>query len=60
MCDELRKGLEKKGFLARPVRFPIVPKDGERIRLVIQSDTTPEQILSLVKAVVGWGIQPTG
>jgi 8-amino-7-oxononanoate synthase len=53
-CAELKQFLMDKGYLTRSVRFPVVPRDSERVRLVIQSDTTQQQILGLVKAATEW------
>ncbi|OBT67638.1 hypothetical protein VE03_03827 [Pseudogymnoascus sp. 23342-1-I1] len=51
---ELGNKMRENGILSHPVGYPIVPKDGERIRVVIHTDNSREQIVSLVETAMEW------
>ncbi|KAB8216635.1 pyridoxal phosphate-dependent transferase [Aspergillus novoparasiticus] len=53
-CTQLRDTLRRRGFLVHGVRFPAVPKDSERVRIVIHAENTKEQMTALVKAIIDW------
>ncbi|KAJ5289169.1 pyridoxal phosphate-dependent transferase [Penicillium angulare] len=53
-CVDLRNKLFQNGFLVHSARFPAVPRDAERVRVVIHVDNTKAQITSLVKTIIEW------
>lgn len=53
-CVDLRNKLFRNGFLAHSARYPAVPKDAERVRVVIHVDNSEDHIEGLVKAIIEW------
>lgn len=47
--------LQLAGYAAYPVYFPIVPKQQERVRLVIHAGNTEEEIRGLVASICSFG-----
>lgn len=52
--DDLADTIRCAGYLINPVKYPIVPKGLERVRIMLHADNTDEQILDLVQVIVGW------
>ncbi|KAF5250719.1 hypothetical protein FANTH_4162 [Fusarium anthophilum] len=46
--------LSKKMYRVLVVHFPVVPKDQERLRIVLHADHTSDQIHSLVDLIIEW------
>ncbi|TGO20104.1 hypothetical protein BTUL_0001g01130 [Botrytis tulipae] len=46
--------LDARNYSAFPVKYPVVPKGGARLRVVIHANHTEEQIDGLVAAVCEW------
>lgn len=46
--------LQHRGFLARAITHPTVPKDQDRVRLCLHSGNTREQVDHLIEAVMEW------
>jgi 8-amino-7-oxononanoate synthase len=51
---DLRDSLRRKGFLVHASQFPAVPRDSERVRIVIHEDNTETQMTALVSAIMEW------
>ncbi|KAH8925479.1 PLP-dependent transferase [Atractiella rhizophila] len=50
----LSKYLKTKGFLCRPIRYPTVPKGGERVRVCLHAMNTKHQVEGLAKELKKW------
>ncbi|CUA70882.1 8-amino-7-oxononanoate synthase [Rhizoctonia solani] len=50
----LAQHLRERGFLARPITHPTVPKGEERVRICLHAANTEEQVDGLVDALVEW------
>ncbi|POS68746.1 aminotransferase class I and II [Diaporthe helianthi] len=46
--------LQRAGFSAFPIYFPVVPKGTERVRLVFHASNTDAQVESLVSCICDW------
>lgn len=46
--------LQKKGYLARPITWPTVPKGQDRVRICIHAGNTEVEIAGLVNVVLEW------
>ncbi|KAI3399736.1 hypothetical protein diail_5803 [Diaporthe ilicicola] len=46
--------LQRAGFSAFPIYFPVVPKGAERVRLVFHASNTDEQVEALVSCICAW------
>lgn len=56
LCLDLKRELEKHGFLVHALQYPVVPRDGERIRLMMHVTNTADEIYALVDALMKWAI----
>ncbi|CAE6479570.1 unnamed protein product [Rhizoctonia solani] len=50
----LAQHLRERGFLARPITHPTVPKGEERVRVCLHAANTEEEVDGLVDALVEW------
>lgn len=50
----LASHLQRKGYLARPITWPTVPKGQDRVRICIHAGNTEMEITGLVNAIVQW------
>ncbi|KAH7341294.1 pyridoxal phosphate-dependent transferase [Rhizoctonia solani] len=50
----LAQHLRERGFLARPITHPTVPKGEERVRVCLHAANTEEEVDGLVGALVEW------
>ncbi|KAG8740245.1 hypothetical protein FRC12_016072 [Ceratobasidium sp. 428] len=50
----LAQHLYQRGFLARPITHPTVPKGEERVRICLHAANTEEEVDGLVDALVEW------
>ncbi|GFF62458.1 8-amino-7-oxononanoate synthase [Aspergillus udagawae] len=50
----LAEKLQEAGYWVNPVRYPIVPRDKERVRIVVHADNTDEQIDEVVDLIMIW------
>ncbi|KAG9121621.1 hypothetical protein FRC07_002358, partial [Ceratobasidium sp. 392] len=50
----LAQHLYRRGFLARPITHPTVPKGEERVRICLHAANTVEEVDGLVDALVEW------
>lgn len=55
LSHDLQKWLRQRGFLTHAIRYPTVPKTGERIRFMMHISHTPQVILSFVNSMMEWG-----
>lgn len=46
--------LQRAGFSAFPIYFPVVPKGAERVRLVFHAANTDAQVEALVSCICAW------
>lgn len=46
--------LQRAGFSAFPIYFPVVPKGAERVRLVFHASNTDAQVETLVSCIFDW------
>ena len=46
--------LQRAGFSAFPIYFPVVPKGAERVRLVFHASNTDAQVEALVSCICAW------
>lgn len=46
--------LQRAGFSAFPIYFPVVPKGAERVRLVFHAFNTDAQVEALVACICAW------
>ncbi|KAJ5297575.1 hypothetical protein N7508_007824 [Penicillium antarcticum] len=56
----LAKKLQKSGYQVNPVFYPLVPRDKERVRLVIHADNTVAQIEGAVNVIMEWSSERSG
>ncbi|KAF7594369.1 hypothetical protein BBP40_009350 [Aspergillus hancockii] len=54
-AKDLAQRLHRAKFWVNPVNFPLVPKNKDRIRIVVHSDNTKNQIKAIVLLIMGWG-----
>lgn len=47
----LSRSLRKAGFVARPIRYPTVPKGRERVRVTLNATLSDEDIARLIQAI---------
>ncbi|PYI20104.1 aminotransferase [Aspergillus violaceofuscus CBS 115571] len=52
----LAKPLKQVKFWVNPVEFPIVPRNLDRVRLMIHADNTEEQIGAVVQLIMRWAM----
>ncbi|CAE6406632.1 unnamed protein product [Rhizoctonia solani] len=50
----LAQHLRERGFLARPITHPTVPKGEERVRICLHAANTEEEVDGLVDALLEW------
>ncbi|QRW04106.1 hypothetical protein RhiLY_03105 [Ceratobasidium sp. AG-Ba] len=50
----LAQHLHLRGFLARPITHPTVPKGEERVRICLHASNTEREVDGLVDALVEW------
>ncbi|KAJ5865154.1 uncharacterized protein N7529_007070 [Penicillium soppii] len=53
----LAQKLQDAGYQVNPVFFPIVPREKERVRLVMHADNTAAQIDEIVDLIMGWSME---
>jgi 8-amino-7-oxononanoate synthase len=53
----LAQKLQDAGYHVNPVFFPIVPREKERVRLVIHAENTAAQIDEIVDLIMGWSME---
>jgi 8-amino-7-oxononanoate synthase len=46
--------MHRAKFWANPVRYPIVPKGMDRVRISIHVDNTREQIEDVIEVIMEW------
>ncbi|KAJ6181029.1 hypothetical protein N7519_011490 [Penicillium mononematosum] len=51
---ELAGHMHRAKFWANPVRYPIVPKGMDRVRISIHADNTTEQIQDVIEVIMEW------
>ncbi|GAB1526917.1 hypothetical protein RhiTH_010091 [Rhizoctonia solani] len=51
---QLAQHLRERGFLARPITHPTVPKGEERVRVCLHAANTEEEVDGLVDALLEW------
>ncbi|KAJ5480267.1 hypothetical protein N7530_005776 [Penicillium desertorum] len=51
---ELAGHMHRAKFWANPVRYPIVPKGMDRVRISIHADNTKEQIEDVIEVIMEW------
>lgn len=56
-CMELSRTLRAKGFDVYPIRSPTVPRGTERIRVIVHTHNTEEEIHDLIKSVANAQVQ---
>lgn len=56
MCDplELERCLQGKGYDAKAIPYPVVPRGAERIRVCIHAGNTEEELLRFISELVSW------
>ncbi|KIO34694.1 hypothetical protein M407DRAFT_210007 [Tulasnella calospora MUT 4182] len=52
--------LQKKGYLARPITWPTVPKGQDRVRICIHAGNTEMEVIGLVDAIAQWATDRLG
>ncbi|KAG8705350.1 hypothetical protein FRC11_009107 [Ceratobasidium sp. 423] len=57
---QLAQHLRERGFLARPITHPTVPKGEERVRICLHAANTEAQVDGLVDALVEWAEMQRG
>lgn len=56
LAADLGNFLAEVKYRVNVVHYPIVPKDKDRIRMVIHADNTVEQIDRVVELIVEWAV----
>ncbi|RHZ67259.1 hypothetical protein CDV55_100361 [Aspergillus turcosus] len=54
---ELAEHMHRAKFWANPVRYPIVPKKLDRVRVTVHADNTEEQIDAVVDVIMAWAMK---
>ncbi|KGO50477.1 hypothetical protein PEX1_096710 [Penicillium expansum] len=54
---ELAEHIHQSNFWVNPVRYPIVPKGQDRVRISIHVDNTKEQIEEVIEVIMNWAIE---
>ncbi|PFH61327.1 hypothetical protein XA68_17629 [Ophiocordyceps unilateralis] len=54
LCRSLQEESLQHGFLTHGLHFPVVPRTGERVRLVIHAGNTTEELHNLVNMLMAW------
>ncbi|GLA93867.1 hypothetical protein AtubIFM61612_003005 [Aspergillus tubingensis] len=54
-CHKLRQRLQEYRFRTHAVRYPAVPKEEERVRLMLHADNQPDEIRGFVRVLMEWG-----
>lgn len=52
--DDLADAIRGAGYSINPVKYPLVPKNLERVRIMLHADNTDGQLLDLVQVIAGW------
>ncbi|KAJ5936192.1 PLP-dependent transferase [Penicillium verhagenii] len=52
--DGLANAIRSAGYSINPVKYPIVPKNLERVRIMLHADNTDGQLQDLVRVIAGW------
>ncbi|KAG8924937.1 hypothetical protein FRC02_010082 [Tulasnella sp. 418] len=50
----LAASLQKRGYLARPITYPTVPKGQERVRVCMHAKNTDQEVDGLAEALITW------
>ncbi|KAF9884544.1 synthase [Aspergillus nanangensis] len=56
LAADLGNYLAESGYWVNTVHFPIVPNDMDRIRIVLHTDNTAEQIDRVVELIMEWAV----
>jgi 8-amino-7-oxononanoate synthase len=56
LCLDLQRELREHGFLTHALQHPVVPKDGERLRVMMHANNTPDDISKLIGTLMNWGV----
>lgn len=54
LSHSLEGRLAQRGYTTLEVGFPVVPRNQERVRLIIHADHTEQQIDDVVDVVANW------
>ncbi|RAK83816.1 aminotransferase [Aspergillus costaricaensis CBS 115574] len=54
-CHKLQQRLQEYSFRTHAVRYPAVPKEEERVRLMLHADNQPDEIRGFVRVLREWG-----
>jgi hypothetical protein len=53
----LARKLQEADYQVNPVFYPIVPREKERVRLVMHADNTAAQIDDIVDLIMSWSME---